>query len=79
MNLFIYNFILCCAIFLSYFLYIISNSLKCTFGLNSNSHLPLYFYYYYFIIKYTNKQNSNMMHIYGCALFNSLNEIISMK
>jgi hypothetical protein len=32
MNLFIYKFILCCIIFLSYFHYIISNSLKCTMG-----------------------------------------------
>ena len=50
MDLFIYKFILSCIIFLSRFLYFISNSLKFTFGLNSNSHLiitflSLLFYY----------------------------------
>jgi hypothetical protein len=49
MDLFIYKLILSCIIFFSRFLYFISNSLKCTFGLGSNSHLIklvlLLFYY----------------------------------
>jgi hypothetical protein len=56
MDLFIYNFTLSCIIFLSCFLYFISNSLKCTFGLNSNSYLIITFlsllFYYFF--SYTN-------------------------
>jgi hypothetical protein len=55
MDLFIYNFTLSCIIFLSCFLYFISNSLKCTFGLNSNSYLIITFlsllFYYFFLIQ----------------------------
>jgi hypothetical protein len=43
MNLFIYNFILCCIIFLSFFL--ISNSINCAFGINLNSQIiTMYFF-----------------------------------
>jgi hypothetical protein len=47
MNLFIYKFILCCLIFLPCFLYIISISLKCTFGLNIDFHIIIIFHLFF--------------------------------
>jgi hypothetical protein len=53
-----------------YFVNIVLNSIKCTFGLSSNfSFSLLYFYCYYFIIKCTNKQNSIMMQNFGGMYF----------